>query len=149
MKPLLPAVAIACLHCVPGSAFAKTTLADRVQTVVTLRATPPCCVVDARSARQREQHPLKDSVVWTPNVRITPAGPVVVIADDDKAGLAVAKKIEQRFDAKTVLVVKGGFETWDGIQAAGRDAGMPATFVIPMNTCEQGKPLQTLRSDRR
>lgn len=145
---LLPAVAIA-VGVVPGIASAEAKLVDRVQTVVALRANPPCCVVDARSATQRQRHPLKDGVVWTPNVRITPAGPVVVVADDDKAGLAVAKKIEQRFDAKTVLVVKGGFETWEGIQAAGRDAGMPATFVIPMNTCEQGKPLQTLRSDRR
>lgn len=148
MRHLLPVIAIASVNLVSGIAFAKTTLADRVQTVVTLRATPPCCVVDARSSKQRQQHPLKGSIVWTPNVRITPTGPVVLIADDDNAGLAVAKKIEQRFNATTVLVVKGGFGTWDSIQAAGRDVGMPATFVIP-NTSEHGKPLQTLGLDKR
>jgi hypothetical protein len=130
-------------------AFAKGTLQDRGAIVETLKATPPCCVVDGRSQGPRQLRPLKDAVVWQKGVRINPTGAVVVIADDDKATLALARQIGRQFRAKTVVPVKGGIDTWREVLAAAQEPGMPASFVIPMNTCEQGKPLQTLRSNRR
>lgn len=128
---------------------AATSLQERHQVIDTLKSSPACCVVDGRSEGPRQLRPLKDAVVWQKGVRIKPTGAVVVIADDDKAALALARKIAKQFRAETVVAVKGGLDTWRDIVAAAQEPGMPATFVIPMNTCEQGKPLQTLRSNRR
>lgn len=131
-----------------GAAQAGTMLGDRLHVVEALKYSPPCCVVDARAPGPRLLRPLRDAVPWGKDLRITPSGTVVVIADDDQAALAVARRIAKRFRAKDVLAVKGGFDTWRDILEAAQEPGMPATFVIPMNTCEQGKPLQILRSNR-
>jgi hypothetical protein len=72
----------------------------------------------------------------------------VVVADDDKAALALGERIGKQFQAETVVAVKGGIDTWREVLAIAEEPGMPATFVIPMNTCEQGKPLQVLRAKR-
>jgi hypothetical protein len=130
-------------------ALAETTLQDRDAIVETLKSAPPCCVVDGRSSGPRLLRPLDDAVIWQKGVRINPTGAVVVIANDDKAALALARKIGKQFQAKTVVAVKGGIDTWREVLAAAQEPGMPASFVIPMNTCEQGKPLQTLRSNRK
>lgn len=130
-------------------ALAAVTLQDRSEIVETLKSTPPCCVVDGRSPGPRLLRPLKDAVVWQKGMRITPTGAVVVIADDDKAVLALARRIAKQFHAKTVVAVKGGIDTWRDVLAAAQEPGMPATFVIPKNTCEQGTPLQILRSNRK
>jgi hypothetical protein len=130
-------------------ALAETTLQDHSAIVETLKSTPPCCVVDGRSSGPRQLRPLKDAVVWQKNMQIIPTGAVVVVADDDKAALALARKIGKQFHARTVVAVKGGIDTWREVLATAQEPGMPATFVIPMNTCEQGKPLQTLRSNRK
>jgi putative cell wall-binding protein len=130
-------------------AVAASSLQERQQVIDTLKSTPHCCVVDGRSDGPRQLRPLKDAVVWQKGVRIKPTGAVVVIADDDKAALALARKISKQFRADTVVAVKGGIDTWRDIVAAAQEPGMPATFVIPMNTCEQGKPLQILRSNRK
>ncbi len=129
-------------------AFAAVTLQDRAAIAEALKTTPPCCVIDGRSQALRLIRPLKDAVIWQKGVRIKPTGAVVVIADDDKATLALAGRIARQFHAETVVAVKGGFETWRDLLAAEQEPGMPATFVIPRNTCEQGTPLQTLRSKR-
>jgi hypothetical protein len=146
MRRLLPTTLLALAA---TGALAATTLGDRVQIVEALKSSPPCCVVDARSSALRMLRPLKDAVVWNADTRIVPSGTVVVIADGDKEALAVAHRIEKRFKAKDVLAVKGGVDTWREILAASEEPGMPATFVIPKNTCEQGTPLQTLRSNKR
>lgn len=148
MRHLLLVVAL-CTQTATATAWAEVALRDRVQTVVALKSSPACCVVDARSQGPRTLRPLTDAVVWGKDLRITPSGTVVVIADNDQTALAVARQIERRFKAKDVVAVKGGFDVWRDIQLAAQEPGMPATFVIPMNTCEQGKPLQTLRSNKR
>ena len=129
-------------------AQAGTTLGDRRQIGAALALLPPCCVVDARSALPRALRPLKDAIAWSKDIRIVPTGTVVVVADSDKEALAVARRIAARFQARHVLAVKGGFDTWRDVLAAAAEPGMPATFVIPKNTCEQGTPIQILRSDR-
>lgn len=130
-------------------AFAATSLQDRRQILDTLKSAPPCCVVDGRAPGPRQLRPLKDAVVWQKNMKIIPTGAVVVIGDDDRAALALARRIGKQFGAKTVVAVKGGIDTWRDVLAASQEPGMPATFVIPKNTCEQGTPLQTLRSNRK
>jgi len=144
-RRLIALAALAAATC----AEAGVTLGDKEQTVELLKATPPCCVVDARAAAPRKLRPLADAVAWSDRPLIVPTGTVVVIGDSDQAALAVARRIEKRYKAKHVLAVKGGFDTWRELLAAAQEPGMPATFVIPRNTCEQGVPLQTLRSNRR
>lgn len=131
-----------------GPAQAVVSLSNRGELVVNLKMSPPCCIVDGRSGLDRARRPLRNTVVWSQQLRINPTSPVVVIADDDAKALAIGRTIEKRFKAKEVLAVKGGFETWNAILSATGESGMPATFVIPMNTCEQGTPLQTLRSNK-
>lgn len=129
-------------------ALAAVSLSDRSELVVNLKMSPPCCIVDGRSGLDRARRPLRNTVVWNQQLRINPTSPVVVIADDDAKALAIGRTIEKRFKAREVLAVKGGFETWNAILSTASESGMPATFVIPMNTCEQGTPLQTLRSNK-
>jgi hypothetical protein len=129
-------------------AWAAVTLQGRDQIVETLKTTPPCCVIDGRAPAPRLIRPLKDAVIWKAGVRIKPTGSVVIVADDDKAALALGKRVRKQFNAETVVAVKGGIDTWREVLAIAEEPGMPATFVIPMNTCEQGKPLQVLRSKR-
>jgi hypothetical protein len=128
--------------------WAAVTLQDRNQIVETLKTAPPCCVIDGRAPAPRLIRPLKDAVIWKKGVRIKPTGTVVVVADDDKTALALGERIGKQFHAETVVAVKGGIDTWREVTALGEEPGMPATFVIPSNTCEQGSPLQTLRSKR-
>jgi hypothetical protein len=146
VKPLLALVAIMSAAL---PAYADVTLEDRATIVESLKFTPPCCVVDGRSPGLRQLRPLKDAVVWQKGVRIQATGAVVVIADSDQKARALARRIARQFDAKTVIAVKGGFDTWRDVTVAAQEPGMPATFVIPKNTCEQGTPLQTLRSNRK
>jgi putative cell wall-binding protein len=128
--------------------LAAVTLQDRNAIVETLKTKPPCCVIDGRAPTPRLIRPLKDAVIWKKGVRIKPTGTVVVVADDDKAALALGERIGKQFQAETVVAVKGGIDTWREVLAIAEEPGMPATFVIPMNTCEQGKPLQVLRAKR-
>jgi hypothetical protein len=129
-----------------AAASAATTLQDRQQLLAALKDTPPCCVIDARSQGQRLLHPLKDALAWRRGLRVKPTGAVVVLADDDRSALAAGRAIEKSSGAKQVLAVKGGFATWRSLAAP--DPAAPSTFVIPQNTCDTGKSLQTLRSTR-
>ena len=132
-----------------SSALAAPLLANGDQALAALKETPPCCVVDARNEIRRKLRPLADAVVWNERTVIQPTGTVVVIADDDRAARTVGRAIEKRFKARHVLAVKGGIDAWDVVVREAQEPGMPATFVIPRNTCEQGPPLQTLRSNKR
>jgi hypothetical protein len=140
---------LAVLAATMGHAFAAPDLAKEEQVIARLKATPACCVIDARDAVRRKLRPLADAVVWGDGVVIVPTGTVVIIADDDKTGSDVGRVIEKRFKARHVVVVKGGLDTWDAVVRSAQEPGMPTTFVIPRNTCEQGQPLQTLRSNKK
>lgn len=144
---LRPMIFAALLVALPAAA--TVSLYDRAALVVALKGAPPCCVVDGRSAAERAKHPVKGALVWSEALRIKPTGAVVVIADHDVVAFSIGQQLEARFKAKEVLAVKGGYATWDAFVSASETSGMPANFVIPSNTCEQGKPLQTLRSNKR
>ncbi len=130
------------------SARAGASLYDQSQLKLALKVSPPCCVIDGRTEGQRQAHPLEAALVWSKDLRLEPTGAVVVVADDDQTALSIARRIEVRFHARKVLAVKGGVATWEAVGSTVENSGLPASFVIPMNTCEQGKPLQTLRSEK-
>jgi len=136
---------------IPAAAAAGVELHDKAQLEAALKRSAPCCVVDARSEPARNQSPLKDAVIYRPGVHIKPTAAVVVIADSDDSALRAGKELAKTSGAKEVLAVKGGIATWRALISADAAAGestMPYTFVIPRNTCEQGKPLQELKFKR-
>lgn len=138
MTGLLPA---------PAAGAAGVSALDRDQLAAALREGPPCCVVDARKAGARALRPLKNAVVYRKAMTLDPTAAVVVIADDDEGALRVGEEIARTTNAPRVLAVKGGYPTWQAATApAQTKTGTVYSFVIPSNTCEQGKPLQHLKS---
>lgn len=138
------------------AAQAQVSLNDKAQLVSALSAKPPCCVIDGRAADNRKREPLENALLWRTDLKINPTATVVVIADRDQDALGIANVLGRKHPGKPILAVKGGLATWKVasfslLAAAGMDAAMsgPVTFVIPANTCEQGKPLQELRSDKK
>ncbi|TRZ55924.1 MAG: hypothetical protein D4S02_16790 [Rhodocyclaceae bacterium] len=146
-------VAIGAL-CVIGTVQAQVTAKDKEQLAAVLRTGTPCCVIDGRSAASRKQRPLADALVYRPDSRIKPTAAVVVIADRDVDAIKIAEALAQKHPGKQIIAVKGGINTWqDASRAAALLAmgirtpgGNALSFIIPSNTCEQGKPLQELRS---
>jgi len=137
-------------------AQAQVSLQDKAQLVAALSAKGPCCVIDGRSAANRKRDEMKDALPWRADLKINPAASVVVIADRDQDALGIAQALGRKHPGKSILAVKGGLATWKAtslalLAAAGMDAAMsgPVSFVIPANTCEQGKPLQELRPDKK
>jgi hypothetical protein len=125
---------------------ADVALKERDQIAFLLSANMPCCVIDARAEKARRQEPLPEALVYRKGLRISPTGPVVVIADSDARALGVGRAIARSSGASQVVAVKGGAATW--LAAKSSVAGSPgwvSSFVIPRDTCQQGEPLQTLR----
>ena len=73
------------------------------------------------------------------------------MASDNAKGLLVARAIESRLRTTEVFVVDGGLATlriiWPGLRLFIDELGMPGTFTIPSDTCEQGKPLHTFSDE--
>lgn len=139
-----------------NAAQAQVSLKDKEQLQLALSAGPPCCVIDGRTAANRDREPLKNALPWRSDLRIDPTATVVVIADRDQDALGIAHALGRKHPGKPIFAVKGGLATWKAaslalLMAAGLDAAMsgPVSFVIPANTCEQGKPLQELRPDKK
>jgi rhodanese-related sulfurtransferase len=123
-----------------------------------LRESPSCCVIDARTARQREREPIEGAVIYRQGVVINPTATVVVVSHSDTEASRVVAALEQKYPGKLIVAAKGGYATW---KAATTNAAQPAQdagfssaklpgsrfqFVIPHNTFEVGQPLQILQS---
>lgn len=139
-----------------GAAWAQASLQDKAQLVSSLSGRPPCCVIDGRSAASRKREALKDALPWRSDLMINPTATVIVVADRDRDALAIAEDLGRQHPGKPIFAVKGGLGVWKAVSFsllinAGLDgpSGAPASFVIPANTCEQGTPLQELRSDKK
>lgn len=138
-----------------GAAQAQASLNDKTQLVAALSAKPPCCVIDGRSAENRKRETLENALPWRADLKINPTATVVVVADRDPNALGIARTLERKHPGKVILAVKGGVATWKAASfallaaSATGGAGGLVNFVIPANTCEQGKPLQELRPDRK
>lgn len=137
------------------TAQAQVSLNDQAQLVAALSAKPPCCVIDGRAAASRKRDELANALPWRADLKIEPSATVVVIADRDQEALGIARTLGRKYPGKPILAVKGGIGVWKAasfsLLAASAD-GSPSglvSFVIPANTCEQGKPLQVLRPDKK
>jgi len=156
MKPIVASL-LAMLCLIPGGAAqAQVSLKDKPQLVSALSAKPPCCVIDGRGAASRKRDRLENALLWRDDLTINPTATVVVIADRDQDALGIAEVLARKHPGKPIFAVKGGLATWKAaslslLMAAGMDTAMsgPVSFVIPANTCEQGKPLQELRPDKK
>lgn len=104
-------------------------------------------LLDARSAEAQRAAPIAFSTAYKVT---TPVGNglALIVADDD----ATAEKIAQSIPAagnRTVYAVQGGSKTWRQVIAnAPATSSVSDSFVIPKNTCEQGKPIQELKRDK-
>ena len=138
-----------------GAADAQASLKDKTQLVTALSAKPPCCVIDGRSAASRKREVLDNALPWRSDLEIKPTATVIVVADRDQDALAIARALERKYPGKPIFAVKGGVAAWKATTfallagSATGGAGGLVNFVIPANTCEQGKPLQELRPDRK
>lgn len=139
-----------------ASAAAQVSLQDQAQLIRALSAKPPCCVIDGRAAASRKAELQENALPWRSDLKINPTATVVVIADRDQDALDIARALARKHPGKPIFAVKGGLAAWKAaslslLAAAGMDAalGGPVSFVIPANTCEQGKPLQVLRPDKK
>lgn len=131
-----------------SAAGAEVKLLAKPALAQVLKSSPPCCVIDARADEQRKSRPIDEALVYRSGMKINPTATVVVVADSDAAALKVAQAIERSYPGKTVAAVKGGFSVWEALlidqEVASGSVKGSHSFVIPRNTCEQDKPLQTL-----
>jgi len=104
-------------------------------------------LLDARSAEAQRIAPIAFSTRYQTTMPIK-KGLVLIVADTDAAALEMAQSIHAGSDC-TVFAVKGGAEAWQRVSLnASPPSAMSDSFVIPMNTCEQGKPLQELKRNK-
>lgn len=141
-----------------GCAQAAVAVRSPSQLVKELEVRPPCCVVDARSDDSQRRHPLADVVRYRPGLRIVPAGPVVVLGDQERGALKAASALARQHPGTEIYALAGGAAAWESVRrkleaprlSKRTDGAAPAiTFVIPHNTCETGAPLQILQSKPR
>lgn len=125
---------------------AGAALLDGAQLAEVLKKDQPCCVIDARSEGRRKQQPIPFAVTYQEGVKPKPGGFAVVVGDNDPQALAVAQNVSKK-SGQDVYAVKGGYATWQQVQAggnkssAGPETVAPQSFTIPSNTCEQGQAL--------
>jgi len=104
-------------------------------------------LLDARSADAQRTSPIPFSTKYQKLMPIKDCL-VLIVADTDAAALEIAQSIPANGN-RNVFAVKGGAETWQNVSSnASPQFSKSDSFVIPMNTCEQGKPLQELKSDK-
>jgi hypothetical protein len=156
VRPIIKSLLTVLWLVLASTAQAQVNLSDKAQLVTALYSGPPCCVIDGRTATNRKREVLENALPWRSDLKINPIGTVVVLADRDQDALGIARTLERKHPGKPILAVKGGRTTWKAVSlsllmAAGMDptTSGPVSFVIPANTCEQGKPLQELRPDKK
>jgi hypothetical protein len=104
-------------------------------------------LLDARNAEAQRNAPIAFSTRYQKTMPIK-KGLVLIVADTDAAALDIAKAIPAAKDC-SVFAVKGGSEAWQRVMAkVPQITSVSGSFVIPMNTCEQGKPIQKLKRDK-
>ncbi|BAL26940.1 hypothetical protein [Azoarcus sp. KH32C] len=149
VQRLATAIGILCSSGMAAPCHAEASLRNETQLQFALRSGAPCCVIDGRSEMQRKQRQLPEALVYHKGLKINPTATVVVVADSDAQALAIANTLASAHPGKAVFAVEGGVGAWEAVARA-LDADPPggsaSHFVIPKNTCEQGTPLQELRT---
>ena len=104
-------------------------------------------LLDARSAETQRAAPIAFSTAYRVTTPIN-NGLVLIVADDDATAEKVARSIPAAGN-RIVHAVQGGSATWRRVIAnTPATPSVSGTFVIPKNTCEQGKPIQELKRDK-
>lgn len=104
-------------------------------------------LIDARSPEVQRSAPLAFSTLYRINATFM-KGLVLVVADSDAEAVAIARSIPAA-PSRSVFAVKGGAEGWRHVATrASSTASASRSFVIPKDTCEQGKPIQELKRDK-
>lgn len=104
-------------------------------------------LIDARSPAAQRAAPIAFSTRYGINVAITKPL-VLVVADTDAEALAIAGSLPAA-SGRSICAVKGGAEVWQRVASKATPVtSVSKSFVIPKNTCEQGKPIQELKRDK-
>jgi hypothetical protein len=104
-------------------------------------------LLDARNAEAQRNTPIAFSIRYQKSTPIK-KGLVLIVADTDAAALEIAKAIPAAGD-RVVHAVKGGGAAWQRVMAKSSPASLGSgSFVIPKDTCEQGKPIQELKRNK-
>jgi hypothetical protein len=104
-------------------------------------------LLDARKAEVQRDSPIAFSTRYQQSTPVK-KGLVLVVADTDAVALEIAKAIPAASD-RSVFAVKGGNAAWQRVmQKIPQITSVSGSFVIPKNTCEQGKPIQELNRDK-
>ena len=133
-----------------ATAYAATpSFQDKAQLTALLKNTPPCCVIDARSLKNRNRKPIAGALPYANGMKIQPASPVVVVADNNTQAMSAANGLAEQ-SAQPIYAVKGGVAAWKRAQTALQQQAQATKasvgFVIPHDTCQQGEPLQVFKS---
>lgn len=104
-------------------------------------------LLDARGAEAQRNAPIAFSTRYQSTTPVK-KGLVLIVADTDAAAVAIAQSIPAASD-HFVFAVKGGCDAWQRVAIKTSSApSVSGSFVIPKNTCEQGKPIQELKRDK-
>lgn len=126
---------------------AEGSLLEEAALSAKLEQTQDYQLLDARSAAAQRNIPIAFSTRYQVTTPIK-KGLVLIVADTDVAALQIAKSIPVARD-RFVFAVKGGDQAWQRVMAkATMGTSVSGSFVIPKNTCEQGKPIQELKRDK-
>ncbi len=105
-------------------------------------------LLDARSAQAQRDAPIAFSTRYEPNTAVK-GGLVLVVADTDAAASAIARAIVAGGADRAAFAVKGGYDSWQRVaRKSSASTSIAGGFVIPKNTCEQGKPIQELKRNK-
>lgn len=146
------ALALGMLHaCLASAVAGQAALREPSELAQLLVASPQCCVIDARSKPRRDRQPIPGTIAYGKGLRIQPTSVILVVGDDDRRALEVARALA-RTSAHDALAVKGGIAGWRALekqlQAEAAKPGSGYSFVIPHDTCQQAEPLHVFPARR-
>jgi hypothetical protein len=142
-------LAISIIIWISSSAYAGSSgLLDAAHIKELMKKDQPCCVIDVRDEGLRKQQPIPFSATYTSTLKPTVGGYALVVGNNDKRALAIAKKIAAKKNTGDVYAVAGGYNAWRLTQGGdvSSTAVAPDVFTIPKNTCEQGEAVQKYKN---
>lgn len=129
----------------------KAELREPSELAKLLIVSPQCCVIDARSEQRRNKQPIPGTIGYGNGLRIQPTSVILVVGDDDRRALEVARALA-RIGPHDALAVRGGLAGWQSLekqlQAEAAKPGSTYSFVIPHDTCQQAEPLHIFPGKR-
>lgn len=150
MRALVLLAGAAPLGVCTGAWAGVASLRNDAQLFLLLSADPACCVIDARSDKARRADAMPGALQYPDGLRVKPSSHAVVVADSDALALAVARKVASA-SPHAVYATQGGLQAWRAVESRLQDhaarPGSKFSFVIPHNTCEQGKPLHVFKAE--